>query len=618
MKIRKIIVMLGLLLTYMATFGQNIEFTASARDVVSVGDQFRLIFSINGDASGFRAPTIKNFNILSGPQQSQSSSMQIFNGQVTKSVSFTFTYILEATTEGTFTIPPASINSDGKVYQSNPLSIKVVKGSAPAPQQGNQQGGDKSQTPQGGELTTKDIFVRAIPSKTNPYQGEQIIVTYKLYTRVPVAEYSITRTPSTAGFWLQDLIKDSKKLNQYRENIGGQEYVVAEIKKDAMFAQKSGMLTIEPLELDVLAQIQRKVARRNFNDPFFDSFFNDSFLGSTYQNVKKTIRSNEVKISVKPLPSQSRPGDFTGGVGEFNVNASIDRDQLKTNEALTLKFSISGKGNIKLVEKPIVVFPSDFEVYDPRTTDNISASGNGVTGSRSYEYLMIPRNPGKFKIKPISFSYFDLSSQAYKTITTEGFDITVEKGDGNSGDIVTSTNREDFKVIGSDIRFIKTGQIEVSPLNQYFFGNLTFILWLIAVPLLFAIFVIVWRKELSKRANVAFMKNKKATGIARKRLKLAERFHKQGNHESFWAEISNALWGYMSDKFNIPRAALSMESAHDALKAKGVKEELIARFIDVLNNCEFARFAPGNKEQAMDQVYRQAIEVITLTEEELK
>jgi hypothetical protein len=615
MKIRKIIALLGLLLTYTATFGQNIEFTASARDVVQVGDQFRLIFSINAEASGFRAPAIKNLNILSGPQQSQSSSMQIFNGQVTKSVSYTYTYILQATTEGTFAIPPASINVDGKVYQSNPVTIKVVKGNAPPPQQGGQQG----EAPQGGvDITAKDLFVRALPSKTNPYQGEQIIVTYKLYTRVPVAEYSITRTPSTAGFWLQDLIKDSKKLNQYRENIGGQEYVVAEIKKDAMFAQKSGALTIDPLELDVLAQIQRKVARRNFNDPFFDSFFNDSFLGNTYQNVKKTIRSNEVKVTVKPLPSQSRPGDFTGGVGEFNVNASIDREQLKTNEALTLKFSISGKGNIKLVEKPAVVFPPDFEVYDPRTTDNISASGSGVTGSRSYEYLIIPRNPGKFKIKPISFSYFDLSSQAYKTITTQGFEITVEKGDGSSGDMVSSANKEDFKVIGSDIRFIKTGEIHTTPLNQYFFGSLTFLLWLIAVPVLFAIFVIVWRKELAKRANVAFMKNKKATGIARKRLKLAERFHKQGNHEAFWAETSNALWGYMSDKFNIPRATLSMDSAHDALKTKGVKEELITRFIEVLNNCEYARFAPGNKAQAMDQVYRQAIEVITHTEEELK
>lgn len=614
MKISKFIAMLSLLLIFTGTYGQDVVFTASAREAVSVGEQFRLIYSFNAQGSGFKAPALKDFNILSGPQQSQSSSMQIYNGQVTNSVSFTYTYILQATKEGTFTIPPASINAEGKVYQSNTITIKVNKGSGSQPQQQQQQ---NAASPSG-EVTAKDLFIRAVPNKTNPYQGEQIIVTYKLFTRVPVAEYSITRTPTTAGFWLQDLNKDNKKLNQYRETIGGQEYVVAEIKSDAMFAQRAGKLTIEPLEMDVLAQIQRKASRKTFNDPFFDNFFNDSFLGNTYQNVRKTIRSNEISINVKPLPVQNRPGNFTGGVGDFNVNATIDREQLKTNEALTLKFSISGKGNIKLVEKPDIVFPSDFEVYDPRITDNINTSPSGVSGSRNFEYLIIPRNPGKFKIKPISFSYFDLTSQSYKTITTQGFDITVEKGSGISAEGVTSTNKEDIQYLGSDIRYIKTGKIELLPIDEYLFGSLTFIFWLIAVPLFFLAFLIIWRKELARRSNLIFMKNKKATGIARKRLKLAERYMKQGKDEEFWAETSNALWGYMSDKFNIPRATLSMDSVNNALMAKGVKELLIASFIDVLHNCEFARFAPGSKAQAMDEIYRQAIEVITQTEEELK
>ena len=612
MKISKFIAMLSLLLIVTGSYAQDIVFTASAREAVSVGEQFRLIFSLNAQGSGFRAPALKDFNILSGPQQSQSTSMQMYNGQITKTVEFTYTYILQATREGSFTIPAASINVDGKSYASNPLTIKVSKGSAPPPQQ------QQNQASPSGEITSKDLFIKAVASKTSPYQGEQVIVTYKLYTRVPVAEYSITRTPTTAGFWLEDLNKDSKKLNQYRETIGGQEYVVAEIKKDAMFAQRSGKLTIEPLEMDVLAQIQRKASRKTFNDPFFDNFFNDAFLGSTYQNVKKTIRSNEIDINVRPLPVKSRPGNFTGGVGNFNVNASIDRTELKTNEALTLRFSISGKGNIKLVEKPDIAFPSDFEVYDPRTIDNITASANGVAGTRNFEYLIIPRNPGKFKIKPISFSYFDLSSQNYKTISTQGFDITVEKGSGAASDGVASSNKEDIKYIGSDIRFIKTGKIKLEPMDEYLFGSLTFIFWLIAVPIFFLAFLIIWRKELAKRSNVAFMKNKKATRIARKRLKLAERYLKQGKDEDFWAETSNALWGYMSDKFNIPRATLSMNSVNEALMAKGVKELLIASFIDVLHNCEFARFAPGNKAQAMDKIYRQAIEVITQTEEELK
>ncbi|HCT71711.1 MAG TPA: BatD protein, partial [Bacteroidales bacterium] len=357
--------------------GQDLDFRASAREVVSVGDQFRLIYSINGQASGFRAPAIKDFSVLAGPSQSTSTSMQIINNQVSRSVEYSFTYVLQATSEGTFTIPPASVNVDGKSYQSNPVTIRVVKGSAPAPAGTQQQA-----QPQGGEITAKDLFVRASVNKSNPYQGEQVIITYKIYTRVPVAEYSITRVPSTAGFWSQDLIKDNTKLNQYRETVDGSEYVVAEIKKEALFAQKSGSLTIEPLEMDVVAQIQRKASRRGFNDPFFDSFFNDSFLGNTYQNVKKTLRSNQLNINVKPLPSTDRPSEFTGAVGNFSISSSIDREQLKTNEAMTLKFTITGKGNIKLVEKPNLVFPSDFEVYDPRITDNIAASQTGVSGSR--------------------------------------------------------------------------------------------------------------------------------------------------------------------------------------------------------------------------------------------
>ena len=613
MKISKVIATLGLLFIFTGTYGQDIVFTASARETVAAGEQFRLIFSVNAQGSGFRAPALKDFRIISGPQQSQSTSMQMHNGQVTKTVEFTYTYILQANREGTFTIPSASINVEGKSHQSNPLTIKVTKGSAAPGQQ------QQNTSPQpAGEITSKDIFIKAVPNKTNPYQGEQIIVTYKLYTRVPVAEYSITRSPTTAGFWLQDLLKDDRKLNQYRETIGGQEYVVAEIKKDAMFAQRAGKLNIDPLEIDVLAQIQRKATRKTFNDPFFDSFFNDSFLGSTYQNVRKTIRSNDIKINVKALPAESRPGNFTGGVGQFNVNASIDRNQLKTNEALTLRFSLSGKGNIKLVEKPEITFPSDFEVYDPRTTDDITSSASGISGTRNFEYLIIPRNPGKFKIKPISFSYFDLSSQSYKTITTQAFDITVEKGSGIQSEGLSTSNKEDIVILGSDIRYIKTGKINLLPVGGYLFGSLTFIFVLIAVPILFLGFLIIWRKELARRSNVAFMRNKKATEIARKRLKLADRYMKQGKDEDFWAETSNALWGYMSDKFNIPRASLSMESVNDALMAKGVKELLIASFIDVLHNCEYARFAPGNKAQAMDKIYHQAIEVITQTEEELK
>lgn len=594
--------------------GQDLDFRASAREVVSVGDQFRLIYSINGQASGFRAPVIKDFSVIAGPSQSTSTSMQIINNQVSRSVEYSFTYILQATSEGTFTIPPASVNVDGKSYQSNPVTIRVAKGSAPA-----SPGAQQQAQPQGGEITAKDLFVRASVNKSNPYQGEQVIITYKIYTRIPVAEYSITRTPSTAGFWSQDLIKDNTKLNQYRETVDGSEYVVAEIKKEALFAQKSGSLTIEPLEMDVVAQIQRKASRRGFNDPFFDSFFNDSFLGSTYQNVRKTLRSNQLNINVKPLPSANRPSEFTGAVGNFSISSSIDREQLKANEALTLKFTITGKGNIKLVEKPNLVFPSDFEVYDPRITDNITASQAGVSGSRTFEYLVIPRNPGDFTIKSSRFAFFDIESGTYKTLNSPDFRIKVEKGTGNEANMFAgSSNKEDFKYIGTDIRFIKTSPLKLRPVNSYFLSHPLFPLWLAIPPVLLAAFMLIWRNELSKRNNLALMRNRKATRVARKRLKAAEQFLKQKNQDAFWAEVSNALWGYISDKFNIPGSTLSMDSVNQALKNKNVDEELITQFISTLNNCEFARFAPGDKSLAMDKLYREAIEVITNTEQHLK
>lgn len=613
----KLSALMLMMLSALTVTGQKVEFSASARDVVAVGDQFRLVFSVNAQASGFTAPVLKDFTILAGPSQSSSTSMQIVNNQVTRSIDYSFTYILQASGEGTFTIGPASVNVDGKVYKSNPVTVKVVKGNAPQPRQGSQ-GSQGSQQPSG-DLGSKDLFVRASVNKSNPYQGEQIIVTYKIYTRVPVAEYSITKAPGLSGFWTQDLLKDSKNLNQYRETVDGSEYVVAEIKKDAMFAQKSGKLVIEPLEMDVIAQIQRKAGRRPTNDPFFDNFFNDSFFGNTLQNVKKTISSNQLTINVKPLPDNGRPQGYSGAVGNFSITASTDRTELKANDAMSLKFTVTGKGNVKLIEKPDLVFPSDFEVYDPRVTDNISTTAAGVSGTRTFEYLIIPRNPGNFTIKPATFSYFDINAGVYKSLKSQEFTINVSRGDGSEGTFTAGgNNKEDFKLIGSDIRFIKTGKIKLEPVNTYIYGSVVFWL-LIALPIiLFVVFLLVWKNELKKRGNKALMRNRKATGIARKRLKLAQKFLKQDNQEAFWSEVSNALWGYMSDKFNIPRSTLSMTSVNEALIAKNVNEELIKQFISILNNCEFARFAPGNKSQAMDELYNQAIDVITRTEQELR
>lgn len=589
-------------------YSQQVEFKASAKEQVAVGEQFRLIFTVNAQANGFKAPAIKDFTILTGPNQSSSSSMQIINNQVTRSVEYSFTYLLESNKEGTFTIGPATVNVEGKTYQSNPITIKVVKGN---PQQQRPDQGNMQTAP---DISSRNLFVKASVSKNNPYQGEQVIITYKIYTRVPVSEYSVSKTPSLTGFWTENLIKDNTPLNQYKETVNGAEYVVAEFKKDALFAQKTGKLTIEPLQLDVIAQIEKQ--RRRSGDPF-DDFFNDSFFGSNYQNVRKTLYSNSITLNVKPLPD-NKSGDFTGAVGNFTLNSAIDKNSIKTNDALTLQYTITGKGNIKLIDKPSIVFPPDFEVYEPRIVDDIKVSSSGISGKRTFEYLIVPRNHGKFTIKPVPFSYFDLSTGTYKTLTSSVFNITVEKGAGNDNYVRAGAEKEDFKYIGTDIRYINTNISKLYPVNRFFFSTPLFWLAFIFPVVAFILFLVIWQKELKKRSNVALMRNRKATGIARKRLKAAEHYLKSGNQAAFCNEISNALWGYISDKFNIPRSALSMESVTDALQKKNIKDELLTKFVNSLNNCEFARFAPGDKSQVMGNLYTEALEVITQTEQELK
>ncbi|MEI6750614.1 MAG: BatD family protein, partial [Bacteroidota bacterium] len=512
---------------------QEVQFVGSANSVVETGEQFRLTYTLNTEGSNFIGPAIQNFSMLAGPSQSSSSSVQYINGRVMQSSTISFTFILQAIQPGTYTLSGASVVVNGKKIQSNPVTIKVVKGNSSSPQ------GNSNNTPEAGaNLDGNDLFLKAVPSKSNPLQGEQITVTYKLYTRVPVSLNGIDKIPSYEGFWSQDLIKDKDKYAQYNETINGQKYMVAEIRKVALFPQKGGKLLIDPLQIDIVAQLQTKKKRNSFNDPFFDNFFNDSFFGSSVQNVKKTLRSNSVTVNVKPLPAQVRPADFSGAVGSFELKPSIDRKELKANEALTLRLNISGKGNLNLIEKPNVVFPPDFEAYDPKIIDNISYTANGVSGSRTFEYLVIPRNPGEFIIKPASFSYFDLAKNTYVRLQSPQYTIKVQKGDGSEANItISSANQEDIKYLGQDIRFIRSAPFELTPVGKYFFGSDLYYLLLVLPALLFAVMIFVWKNQIKKRSDIAFMRNKKATRIATSRLKKANTYLKEAKQEAFYNEI---------------------------------------------------------------------------------
>ncbi|MEI6683687.1 MAG: BatD family protein [Bacteroidota bacterium] len=610
---------IALLLMAGIASGQDVQFTAQAKPVVALGETFTLIYTVNAQGTGFRGPTVSGFEMLSGPNMSTNSSIRSVNGRTTMSITYTYTYLLQATREGTYDIPAATVNVGGKQYASNTVNIKVVKNPNVPSGQG---AAGQNRAPGGGTAVTgssNDVYVKAFASNASPLQGEGIVVTYKIFTKVPIAQINISKLSSFSGFWSQNLMKENDKLQQTTQVIDGEQYVVADIRKIALFPLKSGRLVIDPLELACVAQLKRQTKTRT-GDPFFDDFFNDSFFNSGVANVEKTLKSNPLVITVRPLPDEGKPAEFSGAVGNFTFHSEVDKTRLKTNEAVTLKCTISGKGNIQLIDKMNVTFPPDFEGYDPKVTSDIQTTAAGISGNQVFEYLMIPRKPGKFRIKPITFSYFDLDKRHYVTLTSPEFSLDVEKGSGDAASVVTyaGANKEDIKYIGSDIRHIRDTGFSLNMAGSRFFLSMGFWLMLLLPLLCFVVFLVLWRKLAARRSNTVLMKNLKATKIARKRLLKAEEFKKSGNQDDFYIAISQALWGYLSDKFSINLSGLSIDSVQEALVKQNVNGSIIAQFVETLNNTEFARFAPGEKTVNMERIYNEALEIISKMERELR
>lgn len=611
---KKIILSAVLQLLGLIVLGQDIQFTASAKSSVTVGETFNLAYTVNGQGTNFRGPAISNFDKLSGPNLSSSTSIRYINGKAASSFTQTYSYFLVANREGTFTIPPASITVDNKTYTSNSVTIKVVKGGGVS--KGNPSGtGSGNSTVQSG---ANDVFLKAFASNSNPIQGEGIIVTYKIFTKVPINQITINKLSSFQGFWSQNLIKENEKFNQYSQTIDGEKYLVADIRKIALFPLKSGKLTIEPLEMECVAQIKRQTKTRT-GDPFFDDFFNDSFFGNSYSTVEKSLKSNALTIDVRPLPIADKPADFSGAVGNFTFTTQVDKTKLKTNDAFTLKAVVAGQGNLQLIDKLNVAFPPDFETYDPKVSSNINTSGAGVSGNQTFEYLVIPRKAGKFRINPIAFTYFDLSKRRYITIKSPAYDFEIAKGEGEANvSSYQGGSKEDIQYIGSDIRHIRKESMALERIGNVFFGSPSFFLLLFLPIVLFITTVIFWRNQEKKHSDRILMKNLKATKVARKRLKKANDFLRENKQEAFYDEIAQALWGYISDKFSIPISDLSMESVNEALSGKNLPQELVDQFISTLNDTEYARFAPGEKTLIMESIYSKALEIISRIERELR
>ncbi len=583
------------------------RFVASASaTTVAAGEQIQVTFELSATGTNFHAPTFAGFNVLMGP--SQSSSMQIMNGSMSQSLAFT--YVIQALKEGAYKIGAASIEVEGKKVQSNELSITVVKGAAPPPAQSGQQ---KSQGNDASGVSDKSVFFRVSVDKSNVYRGEAIIVTYKLFTKISLINYALQKMPALEGFYSQD-INAPQKLEFGTEVLDGIQYKSAIIKQLVLFPQRSGNLTLDAMEGEVVARIQTRRQQQG-NNPF-DIFFNDPFFNNSIQDVQIKIKSQPVRITVKDLPKGS-PETFNGAVGKFTLSASFDRKEAKAHDALNLKVKISGSGNLKLLDPPKIDFPPDFETYDPKEVSNAAATLDGVNGSKTFEYLIIPKNAGEYKVSVGDFTFFDLGKNKYETVKGSDFVLKIAKGDETVTASVSGVAKNEIEYLGKDIRFIKTNTPAFAQNDGLFYGSGRFLFLCLIPALLFVAVVILRVRHLKMNSDLGGLKSRKANKVAQKRLGAAKKFLAENKPDAFLDEMFRALWGFISDRLRIEVSQLSKENVSAALKQKNVSDTTIDEFIATLDSCEMARFARGTGE-SNQQIFDMGIAIISKLEEEIK
>lgn len=595
-----LIFLVALLTGNIAVSEAQVTFKATAPASVVEGEQFRLSYVLNQEGRDLRLPDLSDFDILFGPSTSTSFSQRTINGKTTSERSVTYTYILVAKTTGTFTIGPASISVDGANYQSNSLKVEVLPPDEKS-SQSSRGGGSSSGS---ATVSDNDAFIRAIVSKNNPYEQEGFTVTFRLYTTLNIVNFGRIQFPEFEGFMVEEIdVPVNQQLQMERYN--GRNYYTADLRKTLLFPQKSGQITIPSGRLEMVFSVPsgRSVT----------TFFGSQEL---MVDVNKTLVTNPVVINVKPLPA-NRPASFANAVGTFTMKPNINTTQLRANEAISLRLEISGTGNMKLISNPVVEFPSNFEVYDPTVTNALNVTSNGLTGIRTIEYMAIPRYEGNYTIPPVEFSYFDINTNSYKTLTTEEYSLQITKGDPGSITSSNFVNQQDVRV-EQDIRFLKTGEPNYLSISNFFVGSLNYWLWYIIPFVLLVVLFIINRKQARENANVALMRNRKANKIAIKRLKLAEKYLKEQKKENFYDEVLRAIWGYFSDKLSIPVANLSKNNIENELSKNGISGELISRFMQILDTCEFARYAPAESDAEMESVYNNTFNAIGEMENRLK
>lgn len=589
---------------------QDINFTMSGPNVVSMGEQFRLSFTLNEQGNNLQLPDLSDFDVLMGPSTSQSSSIQIINGQTTQTTSYSYIYVLRAKNEGTFTINPATIEVNGDTYTSNELQIQVVRQSTQQSSSSSSSSSSQSDQSSGttsSQISKDDLFVIIDLDKTNVYKGEQVTATVKIYVSpdVPISSFGDVKIPSYEGFWTEE-VDVPDQVSFTREAYNNRIYQVGVLKKTILFPQQTGEITIDPFEITCL--IRQRVSS---GQSFFDSFFDN------YRTVSATVKSDPVKVNVRDLPTQ--PASFYGGVGNLNFSASLDKTNAKANEALTLSVKVSGSGNLNLIQAPKIEFPADFEVYDPKTTNNIGTSNSGVSGTVTFDYLFIPRTEGDYTINSFQFSSFNPSTGTYKTQSSPEFHLHIEKGDEEENTTVTSAfSKENVQLIGQDIRFIKQDQYKLKQKDDFFYGSTGFWLLYIIPALAFIILFVIYRKKLRENANIQLVKNKQANKVALKRLKEASGFMKQNKAEEFYEAVLKAFWGYLSDKLSIPVAELNRDNATRAMLKRQVSQPVMDEFIATIDTCEFARYAPSAVSGTLEEVYQKSVNLMGKLEKQIR
>lgn len=601
----------------LSALADNVTMTTSAPSTVEVGDKFRVQFTVNTqNVSNFSAPDFKGFSVIYGPSTSTQSSFQMINGKTSQSSSITYTYILLAQNSGTFTIGAATVHSEGATIHSNSVKVKVVAagkgGGNPQQQQyyGNNGGQQRQQSNScsnqpsstANHISAEDLFMTATASRTSIYEQEAVLVTYKLYARVDLIQLE-GKLPTLDGFQIQEIPLPRNKQLTF-ETYKGRDYSSVVWSQYVLFPQKSGTLTIPPITYEGVVRFQNTAI-----DPF-EAYFNGT--GGVIE-VKKNITTPAITLHVSPLPE--KPEGFSGAVGHFSVSSSINGTEVSTNDAVSIKLNVAGSGNMKLIGTPVLEWPKDFETYDPKVTDDFSLTTSGLKGTKTFEFLAVPRHPGKYTIPAAKFIYFDTATHSYKTLTTEPYTINVKKGQGGGGQSVNYTGQEDVNELAKDIRFIKQTDGRMVTPGDAFFGSLKYWLCYLIPLLLFFVALVIGQKSLKANANVARSRGKKANKKAVKRLKTAKTLLEQKKQGDFYDEVMRALWGYIADKLNMPQESLNKDNIQTELTGRQVPQELIDQFIKSLNDCEFARYAPSSDVDAqMSGVYQDAIDIITKIE----